>query len=144
MKTYRFRHWNETREKTEFKQMEAFSVCWVHVIRVHFFTGVIVCLQVTTDLRQRCTDGHTGTSVSAPMVAGVIALALEAKSVHCFSILPLPTSQLDLWSFEIWKAFILSKHIKTIIDSQQLIVLTVSSGANAWPEVYFRSVFLFS
>uniref|UniRef100_A0A671KXF8 Proprotein convertase subtilisin/kexin type 6-like n=1 Tax=Sinocyclocheilus anshuiensis TaxID=1608454 RepID=A0A671KXF8_9TELE len=36
---------------------------------------------VTTDLRQRCTDGHTGTSVSAPMVAGVIALALEAKSV---------------------------------------------------------------
>lgn len=35
--------------------------------------------QVTTDLRQRCTDGHTGTSVSAPMVAGIIALALEAK-----------------------------------------------------------------
>jgi len=35
--------------------------------------------QVTTDLRHRCTDSHTGTSVSAPMVAGVIALALEAK-----------------------------------------------------------------
>lgn len=35
--------------------------------------------QVTTDLRQRCTDGHTGTSVSAPMAAGIIALALEAK-----------------------------------------------------------------
>lgn len=35
--------------------------------------------QVTTDLRHRCTDGHTGTSVSAPMVAGIIALALEAK-----------------------------------------------------------------
>uniref|UniRef100_A0AAZ3Q4A2 P/Homo B domain-containing protein n=1 Tax=Oncorhynchus tshawytscha TaxID=74940 RepID=A0AAZ3Q4A2_ONCTS len=34
---------------------------------------------VTTDLRQRCTDGHTGTSVSAPMVAGVIALTLEAN-----------------------------------------------------------------
>ncbi|KAM9422580.1 LOW QUALITY PROTEIN: proprotein convertase subtilisin/kexin type 6-like [Salvelinus alpinus] len=34
---------------------------------------------LTTDLRQRCTDGHTGTSVSAPMVAGVIALALEAN-----------------------------------------------------------------
>ncbi|XP_069078910.1 proprotein convertase subtilisin/kexin type 6 [Pleurodeles waltl] len=34
---------------------------------------------VTTDLRQRCTDGHTGTSVSAPMVAGIIALALEAN-----------------------------------------------------------------
>uniref|UniRef100_A0A8U7MLI1 Proprotein convertase subtilisin/kexin type 6 n=1 Tax=Corvus moneduloides TaxID=1196302 RepID=A0A8U7MLI1_CORMO len=35
--------------------------------------------QVTTDLRHRCTDGHTGTSVSAPMVAGIIALALEAN-----------------------------------------------------------------
>uniref|UniRef100_A0A4W6CZT6 Proprotein convertase subtilisin/kexin type 6 n=1 Tax=Lates calcarifer TaxID=8187 RepID=A0A4W6CZT6_LATCA len=34
---------------------------------------------VTTDLRQRCTDGHTGTSVSAPIVAGIIALALEAN-----------------------------------------------------------------
>ncbi|KAL4660764.1 proprotein convertase subtilisin/kexin type 6-like isoform X1 [Arapaima gigas] len=34
---------------------------------------------VTTDLRQRCTEGHTGTSVSAPMVAGIIALALEAN-----------------------------------------------------------------
>ncbi|GAA6230700.1 proprotein convertase subtilisin/kexin type 6 [Lates japonicus] len=34
---------------------------------------------VTTDLQQRCTDGHTGTSVSAPIVAGIIALALEAN-----------------------------------------------------------------
>ncbi|XP_036930390.1 proprotein convertase subtilisin/kexin type 6 isoform X1 [Acanthopagrus latus] len=34
---------------------------------------------VTTDLRQRCTDGHTGTSVSAPIVSGIIALALEAN-----------------------------------------------------------------
>ncbi|XP_070619575.1 proprotein convertase subtilisin/kexin type 6 [Erythrolamprus reginae] len=34
---------------------------------------------VTTDLKKHCTDGHTGTSVSAPMVAGIIALALEAN-----------------------------------------------------------------
>ncbi|XP_038556486.1 proprotein convertase subtilisin/kexin type 6-like isoform X7 [Micropterus salmoides] len=34
---------------------------------------------VTTDPRHRCTDGHTGTSVSAPIVAGIIALALEAN-----------------------------------------------------------------
>uniref|UniRef100_A0A8C9TCG4 Furin, paired basic amino acid cleaving enzyme n=1 Tax=Scleropages formosus TaxID=113540 RepID=A0A8C9TCG4_SCLFO len=32
---------------------------------------------VTTDLRQRCTDSHTGTSASAPLAAGIIALALE-------------------------------------------------------------------
>ncbi|XP_033928587.1 proprotein convertase subtilisin/kexin type 5 isoform X1 [Melopsittacus undulatus] len=34
---------------------------------------------ITTDLRQRCTDSHTGTSASAPMAAGIIALALEAN-----------------------------------------------------------------
>ncbi|KAM8895396.1 proprotein convertase subtilisin/kexin type 6 isoform 2-T2 [Spinachia spinachia] len=34
---------------------------------------------VTTDLRHLCTDGHTGTSVSAPIVAGIVALALEAN-----------------------------------------------------------------
>uniref|UniRef100_A0A8D0GUK2 Proprotein convertase subtilisin/kexin type 6 n=1 Tax=Sphenodon punctatus TaxID=8508 RepID=A0A8D0GUK2_SPHPU len=34
---------------------------------------------VTTDLRHRCTDGHTGTSVSAPMATGILALALEAN-----------------------------------------------------------------
>ncbi|XP_031426860.1 proprotein convertase subtilisin/kexin type 5b isoform X2 [Clupea harengus] len=36
---------------------------------------------ITTDLRQRCTDNHTGTSASAPMAAGIIALALEANSL---------------------------------------------------------------
>lgn len=35
--------------------------------------------KVTTDLRQKCTDSHTGTSASAPLAAGIIALALEAK-----------------------------------------------------------------
>ncbi|KAG9486782.1 proprotein convertase subtilisin/kexin type 5 isoform X1 [Eleutherodactylus coqui] len=34
---------------------------------------------ITTDLRQRCTDSHTGTSASAPMAAGIIALSLEAN-----------------------------------------------------------------
>ncbi|NXX23568.1 PCSK4 convertase, partial [Podargus strigoides] len=34
---------------------------------------------VTTDLHHRCTDKHTGTSASAPLVAGMIALALEAN-----------------------------------------------------------------
>uniref|UniRef100_A0AAA9SPK9 Proprotein convertase subtilisin/kexin type 5 n=1 Tax=Bos taurus TaxID=9913 RepID=A0AAA9SPK9_BOVIN len=37
---------------------------------------------ITTDLRQRCTDNHTGTSASAPMAAGIIALALEAKTIR--------------------------------------------------------------
>ncbi|XP_074060682.1 proprotein convertase subtilisin/kexin type 4 isoform X4 [Macrotis lagotis] len=34
---------------------------------------------VTTDLHHKCTDKHTGTSASAPLAAGMIALALEAK-----------------------------------------------------------------
>ncbi|XP_027889018.1 proprotein convertase subtilisin/kexin type 5b isoform X3 [Xiphophorus couchianus] len=35
---------------------------------------------ITTDLRHRCTDSHTGTSASAPMAAAIIALALEANT----------------------------------------------------------------
>ncbi|XP_053158611.1 proprotein convertase subtilisin/kexin type 4 isoform X6 [Hemicordylus capensis] len=34
---------------------------------------------VTTDLRHTCTGKHTGTSASAPLAAGMIALALEAN-----------------------------------------------------------------
>ncbi|XP_062815214.1 proprotein convertase subtilisin/kexin type 4 isoform X2 [Anolis carolinensis] len=34
---------------------------------------------VTTDLRHTCTGSHTGTSASAPLAAGMIALALEAN-----------------------------------------------------------------
>ncbi|XP_062327768.1 furin (paired basic amino acid cleaving enzyme) a [Osmerus eperlanus] len=34
---------------------------------------------VTTDLKQKCTESHTGTSASAPLAAGIIALALEAN-----------------------------------------------------------------
>ncbi|XP_014465638.2 proprotein convertase subtilisin/kexin type 4 [Alligator mississippiensis] len=34
---------------------------------------------VTTDLHHRCTDRHTGTSASAPLAAGMMALALEAN-----------------------------------------------------------------
>ncbi|XP_048083043.1 proprotein convertase subtilisin/kexin type 4 isoform X9 [Ursus arctos] len=34
---------------------------------------------VTTDLHHQCTDRHTGTSASAPLAAGMIALALEAN-----------------------------------------------------------------
>ena len=34
---------------------------------------------ITTDLHNGCTSGHTGTSASAPMAAGVVALVLEAN-----------------------------------------------------------------
>ena len=34
---------------------------------------------VTTDIRNQCTKDHTGTSASAPMAAGILALALEVN-----------------------------------------------------------------
>ncbi|XP_006812431.2 furin-like protease 1, partial [Saccoglossus kowalevskii] len=34
----------------------------------------------STDLQHECTDSHTGTSASAPLAAGLIALVLEANS----------------------------------------------------------------
>lgn len=34
---------------------------------------------MTTDLRKKCTDSHSGTSASAPLAAGLCALALEAN-----------------------------------------------------------------
>ncbi|XP_077988680.1 furin-1-like [Glandiceps talaboti] len=34
---------------------------------------------ITTDLRKGCTDRHSGTSASAPLAAGICALALEAN-----------------------------------------------------------------
>lgn len=34
---------------------------------------------VTTDLHNQCTKGHTGTSASAPLAAGIFALVLEAN-----------------------------------------------------------------
>lgn len=35
---------------------------------------------VTTDLHHSCTNAHTGTSASAPLAAGIVALTLEANS----------------------------------------------------------------
>ena len=34
---------------------------------------------VTTDVHNTCTYGHTGTSAAAPLAAGILALALQAK-----------------------------------------------------------------
>lgn len=39
----------------------------------------IYALQVTTDLKNTCTTNHTGTSASAPLAAGILALALQVK-----------------------------------------------------------------
>uniref|UniRef100_A0A183DYZ7 P/Homo B domain-containing protein n=1 Tax=Gongylonema pulchrum TaxID=637853 RepID=A0A183DYZ7_9BILA len=40
---------------------------------------IVYMLQVTTDLHHSCTNAHTGTSASAPLAAGIVALTLEAN-----------------------------------------------------------------
>lgn len=62
----------------------AFLSPWFHVNKGWIFMctrppNPHLCPQVTTDLHHQCTDKHTGTSASAPLAAGIIALALEAK-----------------------------------------------------------------
>ncbi len=45
-----------------------------------------ILFQTTTDLRDTCTTKHTGTSASAPLGAGVMALLLEAKWVLVYAV----------------------------------------------------------
>lgn len=54
-------------------------ICHAWFCRLDFSTTLLVSFQVTTDLRKSCTNTHTGTSASAPLAAGLCALALEAK-----------------------------------------------------------------
>lgn len=45
------------------------------IVIIHY----LYTYQVTSDINNTCTFSHTGTSAAAPLAAGVIALALEAK-----------------------------------------------------------------
>lgn len=60
------------------------SVCVTCKVRLwhDFRFNVIYCLlgfQTSADLHNECTQTHTGTSASAPLAAGIFALALEQK-----------------------------------------------------------------
>jgi len=44
------------------------------------FFHVCVYDQTTTDLHNTCTSAHSGTSASAPLAAGIVALLLQLKS----------------------------------------------------------------
>ncbi|XP_049643885.1 proprotein convertase subtilisin/kexin type 4 [Suncus etruscus] len=57
-----------------------YSEACASTLTTTFSSGVVTEPQiVTTDLHHRCTEKHTGTSASAPLAAGMIALALEAN-----------------------------------------------------------------
>ncbi|XP_063476689.1 proprotein convertase subtilisin/kexin type 4 isoform X4 [Symphalangus syndactylus] len=57
-----------------------YSEACASTLTTTYSSGVATDPQIiTTDLHHRCTDQHTGTSASAPLVAGMIALALEAN-----------------------------------------------------------------
>lgn len=44
-----------------------------------FFHSLPAWFQTSADLHNECTQTHTGTSASAPLAAGIFALALEQK-----------------------------------------------------------------
>ncbi|XP_028015292.2 proprotein convertase subtilisin/kexin type 4 isoform X1 [Eptesicus fuscus] len=57
-----------------------YSEACASTLTTTYSSGVVTDPQiVTTDLHHQCTDKHTGTSASAPLAAGIIALALEAN-----------------------------------------------------------------
>ena len=48
---------------------------WLYIL----YQDILSFVKVTTDLNKSCTDSHTGTSASAPLAAGICALALQAN-----------------------------------------------------------------
>ncbi|XP_044134869.1 proprotein convertase subtilisin/kexin type 4 [Bufo gargarizans] len=65
---------------TENGEVPWYSEACASMLTTTFSSGIRKNRQiVTTDIRYRCTEQHTGTSASAPLAAGIIALALEAN-----------------------------------------------------------------
>ncbi|XP_075711016.1 proprotein convertase subtilisin/kexin type 4 [Rhinoderma darwinii] len=65
---------------TENGDVPWYSEACASTLTTTFSSGISKNRQiVTTDIRYRCTEHHTGTSASAPLAAGIIALALEAN-----------------------------------------------------------------
>lgn len=52
---------------------------------VNISIASFILLQTSADLHNECTETHTGTSASAPLAAGIFALALEQKYVQMLS-----------------------------------------------------------
>ncbi len=59
------------------------------------FVGFFLCfggetvsfsLKISTDLHNKCTNAHSGTSAAAPLAAGIFALVLEAKYMSIISV----------------------------------------------------------
>lgn len=54
--------------------------CYVHSLEIFVFLKVTVDMDmIMSGGETMCTKEHTGTSASAPIAAGICALALEAK-----------------------------------------------------------------
>ncbi|KAM9329544.1 proprotein convertase subtilisin/kexin type 4 [Gastrophryne carolinensis] len=65
---------------TENGEIPWYSEACTSILTTTFSSGKKKDRQIiTTDLHNRCTEHHTGTSASAPLAAGIIALALEAN-----------------------------------------------------------------
>ena len=53
---------------------------WLIDWLIDWSNKVCVVDQTTTDLHNTCTSAHSGTSASAPLAAGIVALLLQLKS----------------------------------------------------------------
>ena len=55
------------------------TILTVVIKYIQLILKIFLNSQATTDVNNECTVGHTGTSASAPLAAGIFALVLQAK-----------------------------------------------------------------
>ncbi len=77
--------WNRLSDSFESFWLVCLLVLYWVLLWWHFIFWLIV-LQTSADLHNECTETHTGTSASAPLAAGIFALALEQKYVKHLAI----------------------------------------------------------
>ncbi|RNA06034.1 Furin-like protease isoforms 1 1-X, partial [Brachionus plicatilis] len=93
---------------------------------------------ITTDLRKSCTEAHTGTSASAPLAAGIIALTLEANpelSWRDIQHIIVETSKPDNLSSSDWQLNGASRKVSHSFGYGMMNALAMVQMAKKWINV---------
>ncbi|KAA8592193.1 hypothetical protein FQN60_017648 [Etheostoma spectabile] len=99
---------------------------------------------ITTDLRHRCTDSHTGTSASAPMAAAIIALALEANPLLTWRDVQhiiVKTSRAGHLSAPDWKTNAAGYNVSHLYGFGLMDAEAMVKEAERWKQHVVRSVY---